>query len=106
MILIIKSQESYKELMDLSLDEIPLRTHQCLDNSYKHFILKCRLENRDPLEVDITRCIELLWDCEFSVEDYKEIGYNDGMIGVLSILLHIIGDEKTAQKTRLLSYNG
>lgn len=105
MILTIKSQERYKELMDLPLNEIPLSIHQYPDDSYQQFILRCRLEDKDPFEVDITKCIELLWDCEFSVEDYKEIGYNDGMIGVINILLDIVGDKETAQKTRLLTYN-
>lgn len=101
----ISSQEAYKDLMGIPVDEIPLHINQYSQDSYQYFILTCRLKGKNPLEVDITRCIELLWDCEFSVDDYKEIGYNDGMIDTLNLLLRILGDEKAAQETMLLKYN-
>jgi len=102
---IIKNQEDYEELQDIPVDEIALHINNYDKDSYEFHFLFCRLANENPFEKNLGKCTELLHDQEFNVEDYREIGKNDGVINILFRLFNIIGLEKKAKEVYQAIYS-
>jgi hypothetical protein len=94
---LIKSLNDYEELQDIPFEQIALHINNYNPDSYQFYFLSCRLSNKDPFN-NIGSCIPLLYDQNFDVVEYREIGKNDGVIEILSRLLNIIGFEKEAKE--------
>jgi hypothetical protein len=101
----VKECASYKEIMGFPDEELPLRINAWNEGSPQHFLISCRLSGDDPLTKDLSKCIELLWDVEFDMEAYKNIGYNDGLASVTSTLLDIAGMKDEAAQAIDATYN-
>ena len=101
----IKESDSYVHLMGIPHNRLAMYINDYPIHSAKHFILKCRMEDVDPIKADLSKCIELLWDQEFGVEDYREIGFNDGMIHVLSKMFDALGMEVASKEVLDFAYN-
>lgn len=101
----IKESDSYIFLMGIPHNRLAMYINDYPTHSAKYFILKCRMEDVDPIKADISKCVELLWDQEFKMEDYKSIGYNDGMIHVLSKLFDALDMEAASKEVLKYAYN-
>lgn len=101
----VKESAPYKELMGLPDEELPLRINAWYDDSPQHFIISCRLSGDDPIKKDLAKCIELLYDIEFDMDAYKNIGYNDGLASATSSLLNIVGMKDEAAQAIDATYN-
>ena len=49
--------------------------------------------------------LEVLWDSEFNVDDYKHLGENDGMLQEMSSMAHKLGMPEEAKKAYAAVYN-
>jgi hypothetical protein len=87
----------YETLMNKPIEELPLLINDYPDGSPMHHVIKCRLAGKDPEQEDLGRMIELLYDEEFSYDDYKNIGHNDGIVCLLADLFDTLGDKENAQ---------
>jgi len=94
----------YEILMKKPLEELPLLINDYPEGSPLHHVLKCRLASKDPEQEDLGLMIELLYDKEFSYEDYRNIGHNDGIVCLLAKLFDTLGDRENAQRAREVLY--
>jgi hypothetical protein len=101
----IKDTEVYKKIQDIPKKDLALHINEYNPDSPAHFLITCRLSGDDPFKKDFNKCIELLYDVEFNMEAYRNIGYNDGLAVLTSILLRIAGFEKDADAAIQATYN-
>jgi len=101
----IKETSIYKELQAIPQDKLPLHINDYEQDSAKHFIIKCRLSGEDPFKKDLAKCSEILYDVEFDVEAYCNVGYNDGLATSVSMLLSIAGLEDEAKQALEATYS-
>lgn len=94
----IKAVEEVNTLLTMPKDELILHVNDHKDGSPLHHVLTSRLKDEDPFETNLSLMIQVLWDEEFSYEDYRDIGKNDATIEVIAHLSNILGDEDTAAK--------
>lgn len=100
----IKERRIYKLLDGETSERILLQLNDFAEDSYELHFYKCKLEGVDPFERNLSKCIELLWDCYFSVEEYKSIGDNDGRADLIAYLLEAIGYPEEALQVREVIY--
>lgn len=102
--MIISKCEHIETLMKASLEKLAIKINDYPEGSPEKTIITSRFKGEDPLNrlVDI---IPALWDEEFSYEDYKDIGHNDGILSMAITLLNKFGDEENAKKASNLMYN-
>lgn len=100
----IKNTPTYKEIEKLKTEDLPLHINDYDSDTTEHFFLSCRLQGEDPFQKDLSRCIELLYDVEFSMEEYKNIGYNDGTAIATHYLLKEIGMNEEADQAFQATY--
>jgi len=101
----VKDSSAYKEVESIPENELPLHINDHDPDSPKHFLISCRLSGDDPFEKDLCKCVEILYDVEFNMDSYREIGYNDGLATSVSMLLDIVGMEKEANQAREAIYS-
>lgn len=101
----IRNNSDYKELMAISKRDLPKNINIYDPDSPHHFIISCRLSGEDPIEKNIAKCIELLYDQEFDVEDYKSIGYNDGQASAVSRVFDALGMNEDANQALDVTYS-
>jgi hypothetical protein len=94
----IKETETYKKIQAIPQNELALHINEYDPDSPGHLLVSCRLSGDDPLERDLSKCVELLYDVEFNMESYMNIGYNDGLAGAISTLLKTVGLDEDADK--------
>jgi hypothetical protein len=87
----VSETETFKDIQALPENDLPMHLRDYSEDSPAYFILKCRMEKVDPFETDFSKCVEVLYDVSFSMESYRNIGYNDGLASVTSMLLNIAG---------------
>jgi hypothetical protein len=101
----IRNNPDYKELMAINKRDLPKNINNHDPDSPHHFIISCRLSGEDPIEKNLSKCIELLYNQEFSYEDYKNIGYNDGQASAVSRVFEAIGMNEDARQAIDATYN-
>lgn len=101
----VRDTETYQEVSNFKDIELPLHINNYSEDSPEHFIISCRLSGEDPFEKDLSRCVQILWNVEFNMEEYQNIGYNDGQATILSILFNALGMEKEATQAMEATYN-
>lgn len=82
----VRETQDYKKLEAIPKKDLPLHINEHDPDSPSHFIIQCRLSGDDPFEKNLNKCAQILWDQEFDVETYKNIGYNDGLATAVSII--------------------
>lgn len=90
----IKDTDLYKAIQAIPKNSLALFINEYEADSAGHLFITCKLQGDDPFEKDLAKCIEVLWNTEFDMEAYKNIGYNDGLAYVTSEMLKILGMEK------------
>lgn len=100
----ITQTSTYQDLDNIEKDDIPLHITDLIPGTFQHHILKCRLEGTDPLEENLSLCMQILWDTEFNVDDYRNVGRNDGQIDILSLLLKKLDMHTEAEKVSEAQY--
>jgi hypothetical protein len=101
----IRNNSDYKSLMDITDRDLPLHINDYDPETPQHFIISCRLSGEDPIEKNLSKCIELLYDQEFSYEDYKNIGYNDGQASAVCRVFEALGMNEDAKQAIDATYN-
>jgi len=101
----IKKQHAYQEVITIPIEEIPLKINNWYQDSAQYKIIKSILEGKDPLEENLTDCIPILWDCEFSYDEYRNIGINDGVAATVASLLETLGRSEDANRAREIIYS-
>lgn len=101
----VKGSTRYLELFNIPDNKLPLFINNWCVDSPEHFIISCRLSKEDPFKKNLNKCIELLYDVEFNMEEYKNIGYNDGLATLTSILLDIAGYGEEARQAIDATYS-
>lgn len=101
----VKESPLYKEIEAISDRDLPKHINDYPTGSAGHHIISCRLSKEDPFEKDLSRCIEILWDVEFDMEDYQNIGYNDGMATTLSILFNALDMKQESTRAMEATYS-
>jgi hypothetical protein len=100
----IKKSQAYEEIGAIKTEDLPLHINDYDSDTTEHFLLSCRLQGEDPFKKDLPRCVELLYNEEFSTEEYKEIGYNDGTAVTTHYLLREIGMDDAADQAFEATY--
>jgi len=102
--LTVKDSTTYKRLMEIPDKDLPLVITKYPEGSCEHFILDCRLSGKDPFETNLSKCLELLYDEEFDMEDYNKVGYNDGVLSTLSELFTQLDMTEESKRATSLIY--
>ena len=84
-----------KKVSEIPFNDLPQYIND-EDDLTKEMVL-ARLR-REDLRLNSQFVLQSLWDCEFSVEDYKSIGENDGELNVLAMVFRELGDEANSKK--------
>ena len=92
----------YEDIDGINKDDIPLRIHECTPDTPEHYLLKCRLEDKEPDDLNIL--LQVLWDTEFDTDDYRQIGFNDGEICMIGALFNALGLDDRAKQVNQASY--
>jgi hypothetical protein len=87
----IKNTCTYVSIYEIPKRELPLHINDYDADSPHHFLISCRLSGDDPFEKDLAICMKLLYDEEFDVDTYKNIGYTDGSADATASLLALAG---------------
>lgn len=101
----IKETEVYKKIQAIPHNELALHINDYEPDTTGHLLISCRLSGDDPFEKNFNKCIELLYDVAFDMDAYRNIGYNDGLATLTSILLKIAGQDKDADAALEAAYN-
>jgi hypothetical protein len=84
-----------KKVSEIPFDNLP--QHVDDDNDLEKEMVLARLRKED-LRCNSNFVLQSLWDTEFSIDDYKSIGENDGELHVLSMIFKELGDEANSKK--------
>lgn len=90
----IRNTGLFKEIVEIKDIDLPKHINNYRVDSPGYHILTCRLSGEDPFEKNLSLCLEILYDESFEMEEYRNIGNNDGRATVLSILFDVLGMEK------------
>lgn len=101
----IKETSDWQQIQKYSKNQLPKHINDYDEDSPQHFWISCKLTGEDPLTKDLSKCIPILWDQEFECEDYRSIGFNDGMAIVVTNLFGVLGMEKEASETFEATYD-
>lgn len=97
----VEKATSKTELEDvLSIPFENLATRISGENGNIASIIKARIEgrSREEIENDPDLILPLLWDTEFSMDEYKQIGMNDGELHTISDVFSTLGEDKKAKE--------
>lgn len=94
--------ENSHALIEMPLEQLPLHINDYPQSSIQNKIIADRLEGK---EIKLSDLMQILWDCEFNYDDYKQLGHNDGMIYVISQIYTILGDEKGRERVCEATYS-
>jgi hypothetical protein len=78
-----------QEVLAIPFDDLPQHINECDD--LKREMVLARLRKED-ITKSINFVIQSLSNTEFSYEDYRDIGRNDGELSVLSMIFKHLGD--------------
>lgn len=89
--LAINYETDLKKVLDIPFDQLPMHIED--KNDLKREMVLARLRKED-LKENSKFVLQSLWDAEFDSDDYKNIGYNDGVLSVLGLIFTHLGDKK------------
>jgi len=103
----IRHAEPFKKISEIPEDKLPLYINTHEEDSPEHFFIQCRLSGDDPFEKDLGKCLELLYNEEFNMETYKNIGYNDGVASITASLLEAANmpEQSTAASEAIYTFD-
>jgi hypothetical protein len=104
-ILRIQKTLSYMVIANFKKEELPLHINDYKEDSPEYFIITSFLEGKDPFEENISKCMQLLYDVEFSASDYMDIGYSDGMAVATHLLYDEIGKKEESHQAFEVIYS-
>jgi hypothetical protein len=87
----VKNTDTYVSIYAIPKRKLPLHINLYEVDTPERHLISCRLSGDDPFEKDLAICMKLLYDEEFDVDTYKNIGYTDGSALTVSALLNIAG---------------
>jgi hypothetical protein len=87
----IKNTDTYVSIYAIPKRKLPLHINIYEADTPEHHLISCRLSGDDPFEKDLAICMKLLYDEEFDVYTYKNIGYTDGSADTTASLLALAG---------------
>lgn len=100
----IRNTEEYREIAAIKDIDLPKHINDYPAGSPKYYIISCRLSGEDPFEKNLSLCMQILWDVEFDMEDYQNIGYNDGQATTLSMMFNALGMKEEATQAMEATY--
>jgi hypothetical protein len=87
----IKNTDTYVGIYAIPEKELPLHINDYEEDTPERYLISCRLSSENPFEKDLAICMKILYDEDFDVETYKNIGYTDGLALTVSTLLNTAG---------------
>lgn len=97
--------DTYREIERIPKDGLPLHLNDYEDGTAAKYIFSCRMTGEDPLsEENLPKSLQLLYDQEFNIDTYRNIGVNDGQLAAVSFLARKLGDDVLAEKAGAIIY--
>lgn len=98
MVEIATSKTELEDVLSIPFEDLATRISG--ENGNITSIIKARIDgrSREEIENDPNLILPLLWDTEFSMVEYKQIGMNDGELHTLSDVFSTLGEEEKAKE--------
>lgn len=94
------TNQAYNDVLGMSEKELPLHIN---DVGLVGELVSARLKG-ESIDTPEWHC-RAMYDLEFSMEEYKNIGTNDGALGILSLVFSRIDRDDLAKRATAAMYN-
>ena len=92
--------DDFNRAFEMKEEDLPLHIH---DAGLTGEFVAARLKGEN---IDTPKWhIRALWDVEFSVEEYRALGNNDGQLAMLNVVFSEIGETKLAERAIQAQYS-
>ena len=91
-----------EEVLKIPFNKLPLHINE--KDDFKRELVLARLRKEDILN-DPKVILHILYNTEFSLEEYRAVGTNDGMLYVLEHIFKELGNKKRAKECWAWTYD-
>ena len=83
------------QVLAIPFNELPMHINEV--DEFKRQMVLARLRKED-LRANYKFVTQSLWDYSFDVEDYRQIGHNDGVLNTLALIFKELEDTRHEQE--------
>jgi hypothetical protein len=87
----INKKSSLKEVLDMPFNELPKHIND--SNDIKKEMVLARLRKED-IKKNYNFVCQSLWNTEFDMDEYRQLGDNDGRLSVIAMIFRELGHEE------------